>query len=88
MKRTLLFFLLSTGLALAHSSAKLHFDDEATVFNGYGDCDNFKALVAAVSGGVDNELPKMFREQIGPVPGNHRILGHGWTLNASIPQKT
>lgn len=75
-------------LSLAHSSAKLHFDDEAAVFNGYGDCDNFKALVAAVSGGVDNELPKLFREKIGPVPGNHRILGHGWTLNAAIPKKT
>lgn len=73
--------------ALAHSSAKLHNADIAAVFNGYGDCDNFKALVATVSGGIDNELPKMFRETIGPVPGNHRILGHGWTLNSAIPQR-
>jgi hypothetical protein len=42
-------------MALAHSSAKLHFDDEAAVFNGCGDCDNFKALVAIVSGGIDND---------------------------------
>jgi hypothetical protein len=88
MKRIFFISLLTSGLALAHSSAKLHLADEASVFNGYGDCDNFKALVAAVSGGVDNELPKLFRESIGPVPGNHRILGHGWTLNAAIPQKT
>lgn len=84
----LILSFVFTSLALAHSSAKLHLADEAAVFNGYGDCDNFKALVAAVSGGVDNELPKLFREKIGPVPGNHRILGHGWTLNAAIPKKT
>jgi hypothetical protein len=88
MNRIFLVSLLTASFVLAHSSAKLHLQDEAAVFNGYGDCDSFKALVAAVSGGVDNELPKLFREKIGPVPGNHRILGHGWTLNAAIPKKT
>jgi hypothetical protein len=90
MKKTVSAIILSllATFAIAHSSAKLHLQDEVAVFNGYGDCDNFKALVAAVSGGVDNELPRLFREKIGPVPGNHRILGHGWTLNAAIPKKT
>ena len=76
------------GQVFAHASAKLHLEDEATVFAGYGDDANFKELVSVVSGGIDNELPKLFRESIGAVPGNHRILGHGWTLNASIPRKT
>ena len=91
MKRTLLYlssFLLTACTALAHASAKLHYNDVATVFGGYGDDASFKELVTVVSGGIDNELPKMFREKVGSVPGNHRILGHGWTLNASIPKKT
>jgi len=41
-----------------------------------------------VSAGIDDDLKKAFEESIGKIPGNHRILGHGWTLNAAIPQKT
>ena len=91
MRRKILYllcYLSMAGQLFAHSSAKLHFENEATVFAGYGDDNNFKKLVSLVSGGIDNELPKLFREQIGPVPGNHRILGHGWTLKATIPKKT
>jgi hypothetical protein len=91
MKRTIIPFLtclILAGQALAHSSAKEHFEDVSTVFAGYSEDKGFKELFKAVSGGIDNELPKMFREKVGAVPGNHRILGHGWTLNAAIPKKT
>lgn len=90
MKNILLLscLLLSAGVLFGHPSAKIHFKDVATVFGGYGDDANFKDLVAVVSGGIDNDLCKAFKDSIGAVPGNHRILGHGWTLNAAIPKKT
>jgi hypothetical protein len=65
----------------------MHFKDVAAVFNGYGDDKSFKELFEVVSGGLDNKFPEMFRVAVGgSVPGNHRILGHGWTLNAAIPK--
>jgi hypothetical protein len=91
MKKRITIGLLILGVsvnAFAHASSSLHFDDAEAVFSGYGDDKSFKELFKVVSGGIDNDLPKMFRETIGPVPGNHRILGHGWTLNAAIPKKT
>jgi hypothetical protein len=55
MKRaTLLFVLLSTFVVLGHASAKLHFAEAATVFNGYGDDDDFKQLLPVVSDGIEN----------------------------------
>lgn len=33
-------------------------------------------------------LPGLFKEHLGSVPGNHRILGHGWALNDDIPKQT
>jgi hypothetical protein len=92
MRKTLSICLLLVAAvafqSFGHASAKLHFDDAEVVFAGYGDDKSFKALFRAVSGGLDSDLPKMFKEAIGPVPGNHRILGHGWTLNSSIPRET
>lgn len=70
-----------------HPSAKLHYEDFQNVFNGYGD-DAFKKLSYKISSGIDHELPTLFRQQIGKIPGNHRILGHGWTLNDAIPKET
>ncbi len=84
----LTFILTMTVQAFAHKSAALHFADAETVFSGYGDDKSFKALFRVVSGGVDNDLPKAFNDAIGPIPGYHRILGHGWTLNAAIPRTT
>jgi hypothetical protein len=91
MKNLFLIALLSSfasAQVFGHASAKLHFDDVKSVFAGYGDDKSFKALFRAVSGGLDNDLPKAFTNAIGPIPGNHRILGHGWTLNAAIPRAT
>ena len=81
------FSLFVSLQAFGHGSDG-HFYDASNVFAGYGDDKNFKALFKVVSGGLDNKLPEMFREKIGKVPGNHRILGHGWTLNAAIPKET
>lgn len=61
-----------------------HVSDMKYVFNGYGDA-SFKELSEAVSAGMDETLPAMYREKLGPLPGNHRILGHPWALNDSIP---
>ena len=33
-------------------------------------------------------LPGLFKEKLGPLPDNHRILGHGWGLNDDIPKET
>lgn len=87
-----ILYLLFCFLALVwpsygHESAKMHVDDIVTVFNGYGD-EAFIKLSEDISSGIDYGLPSAFRAEIGPVPGNHRILGHGWTLNDSIPEET
>ena len=40
---------------------------------------------------MDNGLLISFKQNIGRVPGNlgdHRIIGHGWTLGGSIPKNT
>lgn len=64
-----------------------HWEDFRNIFNGYGD-DAFFELSKKISSGIDHELPTLFRQQIGKIPGNHRILGHGWTLNDTIPKET
>ena len=86
---TFLSFFLTVIVAVCygHSSQALHYDDILCIFNGYGD-KNFQELYTTISSGIDNELPNCFREVIGPIPGNHRLLGHGWTLNESIPKDT
>ena len=88
IQNLLLFLLTSVPIVcFAHGSAKLHYDDFTGIFNGYGD-DAFKELSYTISSGIDHDLPEAFRQQLGKIPGNHRILGHGWTLNDSIPQET
>ena len=71
---------------LGHSGAG-HYREFSMVFNGYGD-DGFRSLCECISTGVDKDLPDAFRKVVGPVPGNHRVLGHGWTLDAAIPEET
>lgn len=84
----LICFALVSVRTFAHPSANDHFKDISSVFDGYGNDKNFKELEDVVSAGIDDHLKKAFINSIGKIPGNHRILGHGWTLNASIPQKT
>lgn len=93
MQRFISFFVSIILLTLcvsglyAHESAALHYNDFKCVFEGYGD-DAFRELSDIINSGIDNTLPSMFREGIGSIPGNHRVLGHGWTLNDSIPRET
>lgn len=85
-----LLILLSLFLCLGqHSLAHLgseHTRDFIRVFNGYGD-ENFKELCGKLTTGIDHNLPNAFRANIGEIPGNHRIIGHAWGFNDSIPSR-
>ncbi len=48
--------------------------------------DAFHEAAGNISRAIDNDLLKSFRQAIGKVPGNHRIIGHGWTLDGAIPK--
>lgn len=48
--------------------------------------DAFHEAAGRISRSIDNELLETFRQTIGKVPGNHRIIGHGWTLDGEIPK--
>ena len=37
---------------------------------------------------TEKGLPGLFKERLGSLPGNHRVLGHGWALNDAIPRQT
>lgn len=78
-------FLLVLCPCYGHSGQE-HLRDMKIVFNGYGGAE-FDELARKVNATIDTELPEAFRKQIGPLPGNHRILGHGWTMNDAIPHE-
>lgn len=83
----ILFAVLASALSsFGHASHKMHEADICAVFNGCVDAE-FMHVVKCISSGMDNELPRRFREQIGPVPGNHRLLGHCWTFGDAIPKR-
>ena len=88
MRSILTFFavLASAQLAFAHASHKMHEADIFAVFNGCDDPE-FKRIAKRISSGMDNELPRRFRAEIGVVPGNHRLLGHCWTFGDAIPRR-
>ena len=85
-----LLILFSLFLCLGqHSLAHLgseHTRDFIRVFNGYGD-ENFKELCGKLTTGIDHNLPNAFRANVGEIPGNHRIIGHAWGFNDSIPSR-
>lgn len=91
MTRLLHFIVFLASCALCCPSFGLtgagHYREFSIVFNGYGD-EGFKELCECISKGVDTELPDAFRKAVGSVPGNHRVLGHGWTLDGAIPEET
>lgn len=92
IKRALLIYfffvaIITPSLCFAHGDKVLHFKDFIGVFNGYGD-NAFRDFSYTLSTGIDSTLPKIFRDQIGTLPGNHRVLGHGWALNDAIPRQT
>ena len=81
--------LLGVAMALslyAHASHKMHEADIFAVFRGCDDPE-FKRIAKRISSGMDNELPRRFRAEIGSVPGNHRLLGHCWTFGDAIPRR-
>ena len=84
---SVLFSLVLSFLCFAHGDKVMHYKDFIGVFNGYGD-KPFQDLSYSISEGIDSKLPVMFRERIGSIPGNHRVLGHGWALNDAIPRQT
>ena len=90
MKKCLIALALCVCLApatvIAHASARLHEKDIMAVFRGYTNPE-FPRIVRMVSSGMDNELPRRFRREIGSVPGNHRILGHCWSFGDAIPRR-
>ena len=82
----LCFLSFFSQLSYAHSGIE-HRKDFFRVFNGYGDL-RFSTLSYSVTKGIDDGLPGLFRDKMkGPIPGNHRILGHGWSFNDSIPER-
>ncbi len=48
--------------------------------------DAFHEAANQISSAMDNDLLESFRLTIGKVPGNHRLIGHGWTLDGDIPK--
>lgn len=83
----LLFAALASALSsFGHASHKMHEADIFAVFNGCEDAE-FKRIVRLISSGMDNELPRRFRMEIGSVPGNHHILGHCRTFGDAIPKR-
>ena len=88
MRSFLTFFALvmAAQFTFAHASHKMHEADILAVFNGCDDSE-FRRIAKRVSSGMDNELPRRFRDAIGPVPGNHRLLGHCWTFGDAIPRR-
>lgn len=77
-------FILNT---FAHNFGG-HYRDIECIFSGYGSDKSFKQLSKEISSGIDCCLPRLFQEKFGKLPPeNHRMLGHGWTLNNDIPER-
>lgn len=90
MNRLITLVLVWCCLLMAHPmqgyyKASLHGDDFRAIFRGYWG-DRFEELSEIINTGVDSELPKRYAEkqQMSFSPRNHRLIGHGWTMNAPI----
>lgn len=46
--------------------------------------ENISSLYKTITKGIDYDFYELFRKKIGPVRGNHRIIGH-WGFEGSIP---
>lgn len=81
--------LLCASLSMAHPAAWMHEEDMVGVFARMKG-GQFHETVDKISRAIDNDLPKSFEERFGKIPGgrvgNHRIIGHGWTLDGEIPK--
>lgn len=87
------------GIGVAHAhSGESHVMDMKYVLNGFGDSTEFKQLAEAITKSIDSTMfepealvqgfPAKFREKIGPLPGNHRLLAHKWVVGEAIPKET
>lgn len=87
MKRIIAFLgVVMASCVYGHASHRMHEADILAVFNGC-DSPDFRRIVKRISSGMDNELPRRFRAEIGAIPGNHRLLGHCWTFGDAIPRR-
>ena len=77
----------TAGMAFGHGSAILHYRDLDLITGGYSKT-VIGEIARDISDSIDNEMAPWFRQRFGPVPGNHRILSHGYTLGEAIPRET
>ncbi len=69
---------------LGHGSYLLHDRDLSLVLGGYNKT-RLGDICRSISSAIDNEYAEWFRKEIGSIPGNHRVLGHGAPFGESIP---
>ena len=86
LRFTSVFYLaIAPAMAPAHPSAVDHMADYEMVFRDM-EGDAFWDICRTISSDIDNSLPESFRKRFGPIPGNHRILGHSWALGDKMPK--
>ena len=91
MRKTMNMMVLAIVLALAMAAEALAFSGrthESQLEGVFARIDGsaFHEAANQISSAMDNELLESFRQTIGKVPGNHRLIGHGWTLDGEIPR--
>jgi len=91
MGRTITMVVLAIAMALAMVAGALAFPGPTHAEQLEGvfariDGAAFHEAANQISSAMDNELLESFRQTIGKVPGNHRLIGHGWTLDGKIPR--
>ena len=87
-KLAIVLIVFSQVICFGHGSWLRHYEDIECILGGYGDAE-FKAFFKELSSGLDKTIVDEFRAQGGIIPGGvgqHRILGHGWSLNNRIPK--
>lgn len=68
--------LLALAATAYGFSAPVHEAEMADVFARIEGAE-FREAANRISSAIDNDLLESFRKNIGKVPGNHRIVGHG-----------
>ncbi len=78
-------FVLLPCIGSAHPSAALHRKDFLRVFDGFADDAAFREMSGVINKAIDQMDRELFPNGLG---AQHRVLGHSWTLNGSIPRET
>lgn len=94
---TLCSFLIVGTIGLAHTG-QVHIQEIKSVLNGFGDSNDFQKLADIITKSIDNTVlnseapvqgfPAKFKEVMGTLPGNHRLLAHKWVVGQAIPKET